>query len=63
MKQNFKIVAKYWENGASIVCEGQNGNVQEICRILFPMDGQLGDNIASTEAIINILKRRIRKSL
>ena len=63
MKQNFKLIAKYGENVASIVYEGQNGDVREICRILFPLDGQLGDNIACTEAIINLLKRRIRKSL
>lgn len=62
MRQNIKLTVKYTENSAHIIYESENG-WQEICRILYPRDGQFADNIECGEAVKNLLKRRIRKSL
>lgn len=63
MKRNFELVAKYDKNVMGIFIVLPNREYKQILHCIFPNDMQLGDNVQVAEAIIPILRKRIKRSL
>lgn len=63
MHRNFKLVPKIAEGAMVVYYIAPNGETLEICRVLFPSDNQMGDNVICAEEICVALKKRIRKSV
>ena len=62
---NFKIVSALYNGNINIydfylVC---SSGQRIICRVEYPHDGQINDNVQANEDIISTLRKRIRKSL
>lgn len=63
MKRSFDLIAKYDKNVMGIFIVLPNGEYKQILHCIFPNDCQMGDNVQVAEAIIPILRKRIRRSL
>ena len=60
---NFKIVPKMERNLAAFYIVLPNGESRQIGLIEFPNDKQVVDNVEAINAVANIMKRRIKKSI
>lgn len=64
MKGNFKLVPKLLDNctfGIWIVLA--NGDCMQLGQFLVPNDGQMNDNLECAQAICDVMRKRIRKSV
>ncbi|MDE7202364.1 MAG: hypothetical protein K2O91_10800 [Lachnospiraceae bacterium] len=62
--KNVKVVPKFTR--ANVVDFGAvfpNGETQLIARIVYPLDGQIGDSVEANKAIVEVLSKRIKKSV
>lgn len=60
---NFKLVPKMENNITAIYIVLPSGRIVDLCWIRFPDDKQVSDNVAAVNEIMNILRKRIRRSL
>ena len=62
----WKLVAKQVNPDGNVIDVGlvwENGNTEIVARIVFPNDRQICENVKCTEAIIKILRARLRSSV
>lgn len=62
----YKLISKFVGNSRNMLDIGivyANGRIEEIAKIVFPNDGQLGDNVQTAEEICKALNKRIRQSI
>lgn len=63
-KNSFKIVSKFRSsNLVDFVIVFPNGDSKIIGRVEYPLDGQLGESVDANKEIVQILSKRVRKSI